>query len=459
MLGAAGQANKVKPSARVNCQHPINRKRVQVSCPTTASQPQPSPAEAWKWDTQQLRAWQLEQLNLQFSRILPANRFYAQKLGFETLQLESLEQLQDLPLTTKRELVESAEASVSGLSQHHTFERAYYSRLHRTSGTTGSPLMVLDTHQDWQWWSQTWQHVLEAAQITAEDCVFLAFSFGPFIGFWSAHQACVDRGALVVPGGGLTTLARLEFIRQSQSTVICCTPSYALHMAEVAASENIDLASLAVNRIIVAGEAGGSVPAVRQRIESAWQAQVIDHSGATEIGPWGFGWPEKIGLHVTETSFVAELLPLASEQETAGDLSELVLTSIGRLGAPVIRYQTGDIVRTQPASNGRCGFMWLPDGVVGRVDNMVTVRGVNVFPSSLDAILRDHQGVAEYRVLVTRTGHLDQLAIEAEASAEACQAIEKILSVRLGLRIGVTPVSANTLPRSEGKSRRWVDQR
>ncbi len=422
---------------------------------------------SWQWDREELQAWQLTMLNRQFATILASNEFYRQKLGTRQLSLNSLEELRSLPCTTKEELVASAQLSPAGISTHHTFAPDAYSRLHRTSGTTGEPLIILDTAADWVWWSATWQHVLQAARVTESDRVFLAFSFGPFIGFWSAHQACVDRGATVVPGGGLSSLARLEFMQQSRSTVMCCTPTYALHLMEVAAQENFPLLDLEIDRIIVAGEAGGSIPAVRSRIEQAWQAKLIDHSGATEIGPWGFGWPDKCGLHVIETSFVAELLPLAesdtsSTDDAVGDpapLSELVLTSLGRLGAPVIRYRTGDAVRVDGSQMGNCGFLWLPQGVVGRADNMVTIRGVNVFPSSIDALVRKIPSIAEYRVLLTRQGSLDQLHVEIEADEDSKKELEKVLQVQLGLRVPVTLQAAGSLPRSEGKSRRWQDHR
>ncbi len=415
-------------------------------------------ADAWSWPPEQIARWQLHLFNRQLESVLPANKFYRDKLGQDTLRLNSLDELADLPTTTKSELVASAEASNDGISAHHTHPISDYSRMHRTSGTTGKPLMVLDTADDWEWWSLSWQHVLEAADVSKTDRVFLAFSFGPFIGFWSAHQACVDRGALVIPGGGLTTIARLEFLRTSAATVVCCTPSYALHMAEVAAAEGIALDALPVRRVIVAGESGGSVPAVREKIRASWNADVIDHSGATEIGPWGFGWPDKIGLHVTETSFIAELLPIEDAGSEA-ELRELAITSLGRFGAPVIRYRTGDAVRAVRPNDGRCRFLWLPDGVVGRVDNMVTVRGVNVFPSSIDAIVREIEGVVEYQITVTRREHLDELEIAAEADRDTCNQVEKLLTVRLGLRIPVSIVAPGSLPRSEGKSRRWVDQR
>lgn len=411
----------------------------------------------WQWDEETIQLWQLKQFNQQLARILPLNAFYVQKLGTSSLVLNRLEELSELPLTTKQELVESADSSPESLSAHHTFPRRHYSRIHRTSGTTGHPLIIMDTTEDWQWWSATWQHVLEAAELTRDDRVFMAFSFGPFIGFWSAHQACVDRGATVIPGGGLSSLARLEFMRSSEATAICCTPSYALHLAEVARVENFPVSELSIRRLIVAGEAGGSVPNVRSRIEKLWQAEVVDHCGATEIGAWGFGWPAGPGLHIIETQFIAEFLPLA-DGGSAG-LSELVLTSLGRYGAPVMRYRTGDIVKHQRPTAGRCRFCWLPEGVIGRVDNMVTIRGVNIFPSSIAELVREVPSIDEYRVTVTRHGPLDQLELAVEAEEPARQTIEKLLTARLGLRIPVHIVPPGTLPRSDGKSQRWHDQR
>jgi phenylacetate-CoA ligase len=136
-----------------------------------------------------------------------------------------------------------------------------------------------------------------------------------------------------------------------------------------------------------------------------------------------------------------------------------VLTSLGRYGAPVFRYRTGDVVRAARESDGRSRFVWLPDGVVGRADNMVTIRGVNIFPSSIEAIVRELPQVSEYRVVVTRAGELDQLRIEIEAEPSMPSTLEKLLSTRLGLRIPVQLVEPASLPRSELKSRRWLDGR
>jgi phenylacetate-CoA ligase len=210
--------------------------------------------------------------------------------------------------------------------------------------------------------------------------------------------------------------------------------------------------------LIVAGEPGGSIASVRARIEEQWQAEVVDHCGATEIGPWGFGWPTGGGIHVIETSFIAELLPLA-DQPTDSDLRELVLTSLGRWGAPVFRYRTGDLVRAQRPRDGVCRFLWLRDGIIGRADDMLVVRGVNIFPSSIEAVVRRFPEIAEYRITIRRRGQLDELTLEVEAAAETAAALSRELDIAVGLRIAAQAVAAGTLPRFEGKSIRWVDLR
>ena len=234
---------------------------------------------------------QLQRLNALLTRILPLNRFYAAKFRRMRLPLESLEQFHELPYTCKDELV--TDGPEGDFAANVTYPLDQYARYHRTSGTRGRPLAVVDTAEDWSWWIDIWQFVLDAAEVNTRDRVCMAFSFGPFIGFWSAYDAASARGALVVPGGGMGTLARLQLIRESRATVLCCTPSYALHLAEVARENSIELADMSVRRIIVAGEPGGSMPAVRERIEAAWHARVIDHSGATEVGPWGYADSER----------------------------------------------------------------------------------------------------------------------------------------------------------------------
>lgn len=410
----------------------------------------------------ELAAHQLRRFNALVDRIVGENRFYAEKLAKTPRPLASLEDLAGWPMTYKEELSGRASSALAG---NLTWPRDRYAHLHQTSGTSGRPLVVLDSAEDWQWWIECWQYVFDAARVEAGDVVLMAFSFGPFIGFWSANDAAVARGCLVVPTGGMTTLARLEMIRSTGATTLLCTPSYALHMAEVARHHSLNPAALGVRSIIVAGEPGGSLPNVRGRIESDWNAKVIDHAGATEVGPWGYGDRDGRGLFVLESEFIAEFVSVdTGEPADEGQLSHLILTSLGRPGAPVIRYRTGDLVRPswrgfEDADGHRTRFVFLDGGVLGRADDMVTVRGVNVFPGSIDQILRGFPEVVEYRVTVSRKGELDRLHVEVEDRLGQVERIAEELRLRLGLRIETTLVPPGTLPRFDGKGKRFVDNR
>jgi phenylacetate-CoA ligase len=404
-------------------------------------------------DRDALERHQLARLNALLEQILPANRFYASALAGLELPLRSLADLQRLPYTTKEQLV----AGGDGMAANRTWPVERYVRFHQTSGTHGRPLAVLDTADDWSWWIDCWQYVLDAADVTPNDCVMMAFSFGPFIGFWSAYDAAAARGCLVAPGGGMTSNARLELIRSVRATVVCCTPSYALHLAEVGRQRQIDVGTLGVRVLILAGEPGGSIPATRERIERAWQARAMDHAGATEVGPWGYADRQGHGLYVNESEFIAECRSLESGQPACeGELAELVLTTLGRVGSPVIRYRTGDLVRT---SWGENGFVFLQGGVVGRIDDMLIVRGVNVFPGAVEQIIHSFPDVEEFRVTATKVEEMDQLTIELEDRLKQPARIAEEFRLRLGLKVDVRSVPLGTLPRYEGKGRRFVDLR
>jgi len=342
-----------------------------------------------------LEAWQLKRLNALLAKVLPENAFYRQRYQTDRLELSSLDQFAQFPLTSKSEWISD---QISGVAKHHSYPANEYRRYHRTSGTRGRPMVILDTESDWQWWIDVWQYVLDACAITEHDRVLMAFSFGPFIGFWSAHDACLQRRCMVIPSGGMSSEARIDLIHSSEPSVLFSTPSYAIHLGQLAESIGKGLAQSSIRCVFVAGEPGGSVPSVRQAIEELYGAQVMDHAGATEIGPWGFGSRDGRALHVIETEFIAEYLPVSSETITPSDLGksevrELVLTSLGRLGAPVLRYRTGDLVRpsypTSTAQQATWGtsFVRLEQGILGRLDGMIVVRGVNIFPSSIDAIV------------------------------------------------------------------------
>jgi phenylacetate-CoA ligase len=401
---------------------------------------------------------QLLRLNQLLYDMLPHNRFYGAKLSSATLPLESLSAVTELPFTYKEELVSARQEG--DLAANLTFPVERYVHFHRTSGTHGRPLVVLDTAADWDWWIDCWQYVLDAAELGPEERVLLGFSFGPFIGFWSAFDAVTARGCLAIPSGGLSTLARLELLESTRATALFCTPTYALHLAEVAAQNQRNVASLDVRRIVVAGEPGGSVPAVRQRIESSWNARVVDHSGATEVGAWGFADPAGRGLFVNEAEFFAEFLSLKTGQPAGeGELSELVLTTLGRVGCPVIRYRTGDVVRPVRRGDEACQFVMLDGGVLGRADDMMIVRGVNIFPSSIEQILHGFPEIIEYRLTARKQGEMDALYVQVEDRLEQPDRITRELELRLGIRIEVSTVPTGSLPRFEGKGKRFVDER
>jgi phenylacetate-CoA ligase len=390
--------------------------------------------------------------------VIPASGLYREKFGPVPPRLERITDLASLPTTDKDELVAAAAAG-----EWLTKPRSEYVRFHQTSGTRGAPMAAPDTADDWRWWMRAWRHTLDAAQIAAGDRAMLAFSFGPFVGFWSAFDALVQRGAQAIPGGGMTSASRLELIERAGANRLFCTPSYALHLVDEGAKRGVDVAALPIETVVVAGEPGGSLPATRERIAAAWGARVVDHAGATEVGPWGFGddlWSDPPGLRVIESEFIAEFLAVGTDQPAlAGELAELVLTNLGRVGAPVIRYRTGDLVRPEWPSRGPCRFVRLPGGVIGRADDMLVVRGVNVFPSSIEEVMRRLSGASEWRLIAEPRGSMVELVVEVEGPAAITQQVADAIQLRLGLRVEVRAVDAGSLPRSEHKSRRLVDRR
>jgi phenylacetate-CoA ligase len=187
---------------------------------------------------------------------------------------------------------------------------------------------------------------------------------------------------------------------------------------------------------------------------------VIDHSGATEVGPWGYGSRDGEGLYLVESEFIAEFLSVESGQPGGEqELSELILTTLGRHGNPVIRYRTGDLVRPTWNRPGANRFVFFEGGVLGRVDDMMVIRGVNVFPGSVDQILRSFPEVVEYRITVYKNGEMDAMRVELEDRLNHPARVEKELKLRLGLKVDVECVPLGALPRFEGKGKRFVDLR
>lgn len=412
-----------------------------------------------------LQAYQMEKLRGLLGEIIGPNRFYTEKyrrVGVIPEEIDSFERFQRLPFTTKMELSQAQEADLP-FGTNTTYAESEYTRFHQTSGTTGKPLRVVDTAESWEWWGDCWGYVLAAAGVTSEDRLFLPFSFGPFIGFWASVLGAKRIGAMLVSGGGHSSLQRLHLMRELQVTAICCTPTYALRLAEVARENQFELSDIPIRATIHAGEPGANVPATKRRIEAVWNAHCYDHAGASEIGAHSFECElQPGGIHIIESEFIAEVVhPGTGESVADGEEGELILTNLGRVGYPVIRYRTGDLVRytAEPCQCGRT-FGRLDGGIIGRVDDMVVVRGMNIFPSVVEDMIREFDIVDEFRVSVSKKRQMAELGIELELkagsdAATACLQVQQAFQTRLGLRPEVISVPRNSLPRFELKAKRF----
>ncbi len=425
----------------------------------------------------QTREWveqrQLVRLRQVLTEVAARNPFWEGRLSaaeIEADQVHSLTDLAQLPLTAKSDLV-ADQQSHPPYGTNLTYDPSGYSRLHQTSGTTtGHPMRWLDSPQSWQWFMDCWAQIFRMVGLTESDRLAFPFSFGPFVGFWAAFEGANRLGNLCLAGGGMTSQQRLRLIQDNEATVICGTPTYLLRLAEIAAEEGFDLQGGSVRMLVVAGEPGGSIPAIRNRIEQAWGARMFDHWGMTEIGALATECVENpAGMHLLETECIAEIIDPATKEAAVPDDSgsrhgELVLTNLGRLGSPLIRYRTGDLVESDPAPCP-CGrsLLRLRGGILGRADDMLTIRGNNLFPSSVEAVLREFDDIAEFRIEVRTVRSMQHMLIQIEPVAGLSDPQRKSLSnnaaARIRDRLNFNPevqlVDENSLPRFELKGRRF----
>ncbi len=430
----------------------------------------PEPARAGGLaDRARIEAIQLQKLRSLVGAILPANPFYARKLaGVDAgVALGSVAEFRRIiPITTRADLVrDRLDHPPYGTNLTYALER--YTRCHQTSGTSAIPIRWLDTPESWSHLVDNWVQILSAAGVTARDRFFFAFSFGPFLGFWTALEAVQRMGCFSFAGGSMSSAARLQAIFDNDITALCCTPTYAQHLGTVARQRGIDLATSKVRLLVVAGEAGGSIPATRAMLEKLWPgARVFDHHGMTEVGPVTYQCPAQPGvLHILESSYLAEVIdPQTGTAVQAGEAGELVLTTLERTGSPLLRYRTGDLVKPREASVCACGRhdLALEGGILGRSDDMVVVRGVNVYPSFVEEIMRSSPEVAEYRVQLDCRNAMIQMSVEVETAPDCVELealqdrIEHSFQSALHLRVPVRLLAPGTLPRFEMKAMRWV---
>lgn len=387
--------------------------------------------------------------------------------------LQTLDDVRRIPFLTRDEWMESQVADPpfgAVLAQ----PRAAAIRYHTTSGTSGSrPLAVLDGPKDWEWITEMWCYALWGFGIRPTDTVFLAFSYGAFVGFWGAHYASEKLGCLTLAGGNMTTADRVRQIVDTEATVVCSTPTYALRMAQEATALGIDLATGPVKRLILSGEPAGSIPATKALIEQQWGAKAADTAGMTEVGTIVMFECEHQpgGAHVIEDHYLEEVIdPVTAQPVPYGEEGERVVTSFGRGFIPVLRYRTRDLVCRVPGSTCGCGrtFDIYDGGIRGRVDDMKVVRGTNVYPRAIEEIVRRWPEIDEFRVrLYTVDGIRDEIEVLVECTAQDHGIRDGLLgelgdSLALaheGLRFVVCLAEAGSLPRFELKAKRLVDER
>lgn len=424
----------------------------------------------------QLRALQLKKLQRLTEWAYVQSPFHRRKFdaaGFKPEQLKTLDDIRRIPFMTREEWMESQMAHPM-FGDLPAVEHDKAVRYHLTSGTTGrTPIRVLDGMKDWEWIAEMWCYGFWAFGVRPEDIVYFAFSYGSFIGFWGAHYCCEKIGALVIPSGAMTTEARVKQIVEMGATTVCATPTYALRLWQVASEMGIDLAKESkVNKVIVSGEPAGSIPAVKRQLEQAWGAKCGDTAGMTEIGTiMIFECSHQPGgTHIIEDHYIEEVVDHATgEPVPYGEKGERVVTSFGRGFIPLIRYRTKDLVVKVPHTTctcGRTGDIYF-GGIQGRWDDMKLIRGTNVYPRAVEAIVREYDVIDEFQIVIDRPGLEDEITVRFEVKPGwdidvdhlARQLKKDLADAHEGLRFNLEPAEHGSLPRFELKAKRLVDKR
>jgi len=419
-----------------------------------------------------LAALQLKKFQRALAYAYTHSPFYREKLGRAGIQPEKIRSYEDIlkiPTTTKSELQAAQTENNSIYGSLCCVPPEAIAVYHQTSGTTGHPIRQADSRRDWEWWAECWATLLWAQGFRSSDRVFIPFSYGVFVAFWAGHYACEKIGCEVIPAGGLSSEARIDKIRELKASAIMCTPTYALHLAEVAQTMGLNPAEeFCVDKIVCAGEPGALIHATKRRIESEWGAKVFDHAGATEAGAWGFECSAQSGgLHVNEAFFLVEVLnPQTKEPVLPGEEGELVITPFDREAQPVIRFELRDRAMW---SNKFCAcgrsYRLLDGGLRGRSDQLVKVRGVLFSPTTVESVVRRFENLGnEYQVIVERVRELDNVTVQVELlsggdSDRVHHELEQELRIATGLRCHVELKPVGTLPRYEAKAKRLIDRR
>lgn len=426
---------------------------------------------------EQLRQWQLKKLQTLVRWAYERSPFWRRKLEAAGVKPEDIRQLDDIkkiPFLTKQEILDcQAERPLYGdiLSAPIDLAVTY----HQTSGTSGkTPMRALDSPRDWAWGAETWAYGLYGFGVRRSDVAYLPFGYGAFIGFWGAHYAFEKLGALTVAGGAQSSENRIKQIIDLGATVVTATPSYAIRLAQVAKEMGVDLAKDSkVELVVTAGEPGANIPGTKALIQEMWGARLGDFAGMTEAGGiCAFECSEQPGgMHIVEDHFFEEVIdPTTGHWVGYGQRGERVTTSFGRALIPLIRYRTGDLVERIPGSTCACGrtFDIYKGGILGRTDDMKLVRGTNVFPSAVEAVVRRYDEIREFQIVLTKVNYIDEITVKIEPNADVPKARWSELAVAVGkdlseahegLRFNMEIVEPGSLPVFELKAKRLVDLR
>ncbi|ABP67639.1 Phenylacetate--CoA ligase [Caldicellulosiruptor saccharolyticus DSM 8903] len=426
-------------------------------------------SEYEKLNRKQYEELQLERLKRTVERVYENVPFYRKKfdeIGVKPHHIKTLKDIQFLPFTTKDDLKENYPYGLFPVPLSKIV------RIHASSGTTGKPTVVGYTKHDMEIWTEVVARVVTAAGVREHDIAQIAFGYGLFTGAFGLHQGLERVGATVIPISSGNTEKQLMVMKDFGATVLVCTPSYALYMDEVANELNIDRSKLKL-RIGLFGAESSTVE-MRREIEKKWGLFATENYGLSEIiGPGVSGECEfREGLHINEDHFYPEIInPQTGEVLPEGETGELVLTTITKEGMPLIRFRTRDITSLiyEPCKCGRTNVRMT--SVKGRTDDMLIIRGVNVFPSQIESVLMGIEGIGpHYQLVVTKRGYLDDLEVHVELVdgklLERYAELEKLenkikhrIYTVLGLNVKVKLVEPKTLERTTGKAKRVIDLR
>ena len=371
---------------------------------------------------EELQDLQLRRLMGLLKYLQQNSAFYRNKLfshGVSYQDIKTLEDLIKLPFTSKQDIVHAAEKPGYTCGELFCGDPKEILRWHRTSGTTGKPVKIADTMEDWNNFADLSAEALYAMGVRREDVVVVAFGYGPFIAFW-AYIAGLERiGATFIPSGGLDTQGRIELMKDFGATVFMSVPSYAIHLGETSRALGIELSKSTKIRLVVhTGEP--ATPLMKRKIEELWGVKQRDRLGTTETGGFAFECPQSPGIyHIQEGFFVPELInPANGQRVEPGGEGELVLTPLYRRGMPLLRFKTENLVKSSKKIGCKCGRNYLSleetdNGVViRRLDKLLKIRGVLIDPILIENIVRQFEWFGgEYRIIFEKKGDMDEIKV------------------------------------------------